>query len=128
MRAFTRLGPEILVQSVTESLTKLGYSYARNQGQYVTEFEVRSPSHFLVVVEDLTRIQMGYPLRSRVRVESAVALRRTVGAADDEEELKRSVAAFAREFRAVLPGEPWKGVGVVRSKSEKTNWESLDEV
>lgn len=118
----------MLVQSVTETLAKLGYSYGKNQGQYVTEFEVRSPSHFRVVVEDLTRTQVGYPLRGRVRVESAVALRRTIGAADDEEELMRSLAAFARELRAVLPGEPWKGVGVVRSKSEKANWESLDEV
>ncbi|MGD0476594.1 MAG: hypothetical protein ABSB29_00315 [Nitrososphaerales archaeon] len=128
MRALTRLDHEKLVESVVVTLTKLGYTYARNQGRYVTEFEVRSPSHFGVVVEDLTRTQFGYPLRGRVRVESAVELRRTIGAADDEEELRRHVATFAEELRAALPDEPWKGVGLARSGSERANWESLGEI
>jgi hypothetical protein len=128
VRALARLDAGKLSDSVVETLAKLGYSYSKNQGLYVTEFEVRFPSNFGVVVEDLTRAQAGYPLRSRVRVESALELRRTIGAADDEEQLRRSVVTFAKELRAALPAEPWNGLGVLSSRSQKRNWKSLGEI
>jgi hypothetical protein len=89
---------------------------------------VISPCHFLVRVEDLSMERVGFPIRSRVKLESAIEVNRTVGAEDPESEVARCVSEFVSALRAAAPPEPWKGLGLVGSRLEKANWESLGEL
>ena len=117
-----------MVRIVDETLKTLGFASRRNYGRGVTEFEVVSPSHFLVRTEDLTRERPGFGLRSKWRIESAIEVTRTVGAEDSESEVVRSVSEFLAALRAAAPTEPWKGLGMLSSNSEKENWERLGEL
>ncbi len=128
MRALIRMDDRKLADSVELSLKNLGYSYYKNQGRNVTEFEVHSPCHMIVSVENLAREQFGFPFRSPVRIESAIELRRTIGASEPEERTRQCSAAFVNDLRSSLPDEPWKGLGVLRSRAEKQIWERLGEL
>lgn len=128
MRALAGLDDWTLSESVGQTLKGLGFVYRKNQGRNVTEFEVVDPCHFLVTVENLTRKQMGFPLRSPIKVESAIEVRRTIGVREPESELKSCVSRFVSALRACISGEPWKGLGPVGSRREKAKWERLAEL
>jgi hypothetical protein len=128
MRALCRMDYQKLAEILEASLKKLGYSYVKNQGASFTEFEIRSPCQFLATVEDLTRHRLSFLVRSPVVVESAVELRRLVGAKGAEAESAACASALARELRSALPKEPWKGTGVYASRAERTNWENLGQL
>ncbi len=125
MRALIKMSDRKLAVLVEESLNGLGFSFIRNQGRNVTEFEVRAPCHFVVSVENLARERVGYPFRSGVSVESAIEVKRLIGSPDPEEALREHSSAFVRELKRKLPGEPWRGLGVFRSREEKRIWEAL---
>jgi len=127
MRATTTLEYAKLVRCVEESLDKLGYSHLKNTTKRVTEFEVESPSHFRVLVEDETRERYGFALLRSEKHESTIEILKTLDSADPEEELKRSVSAFVDLLRQTLPQDPWKGFGPFRSRSEKVKWSELSE-
>ena len=120
----------MLGDHVQATLDKLGFKYRKNTARYVIEFEVVSPCSMLIRVEDLARERAGFPyvLRSSLKVESAIELRRVIGATTPEEEVRRNASIFARSLRDVLPKEPWKGIGLIGSRSEKSNWEKLEEL
>jgi len=128
MRARTSLSAGELEKLISETLEELGFVCRRNQGLGVAEFEVVSPCGFLVRVEDLTWERIGFLLRSRVKVESAIEVNRLVGAEGPESEVERRVSEFLTALRAVTPPEPWKGLGIMGSRSEKANWERLGEL
>jgi len=113
---------------VEQSLQRLGFTFIKNQGLNITEFEVRSPCHFIVSVENLTREQFSLLLRSPIRVESAVEIKRLIGSHDPESELKERVGALVGELRRSLPDAPWKRSGILRGGIARRNWESLGEL
>jgi hypothetical protein len=127
MRARSDLTQEALVEKVQETLAKLGYTFRRSEGNFLTEFEVMTPCRMLITVEDITHEQIGYPLRSRIRVESAIEVRRLIPSTESADLLRRHASAFVASLRARLPREPWKGIGVT-SHSEKDNWERLADI
>ena len=110
MRVLAKLDDWMLSERVEEALKKLGFAYLKNRGQNVTEFVVQSPCHLIVTVENLTREQIGFPLRSRFRVESAVELRRVIGGEEPESELRSCAATLVRELQPELPEKGWKGL------------------
>ena len=128
VRARTSLSAEELENLVSETMKELGFVCRRNQGLGVAEFEVVSPCGFLVRVEDLTGERMGFPLRSRLKVESAITVNRLLGAKEPESEVGHRVSEFLTALRAAAPAEPWKGLGIMDSRSEKANWERLGEL
>ena len=112
---------------VEDALKRISYSYFRNQGQNVTEFEVRSPCTVLVTVENLTRDQMGFPFRSRTRVESAFEIRRLVGSRQTDDALLPCANALVREVQESIPAGTWKLLGGPRlGRVEKTVLSSGD--
>jgi len=125
VRARTSINPEELERLVGETLKKLGFAARLNRGRGVTEFEVVSPCNFLVRVEDITRERLSFGFRSRIKVESAIELYPTVGSRDPKEEVERRASEFLTALRAVVPPEPWKGLGLMGSRAEKANWELL---
>lgn len=110
MRALVNLDRMKMSERVEGALKKLGFSYLKNQGHTVTEFVVQSPCHLNVTIENLTREQIGFPLRSRVKVESAVELRRAIEAREPESELRRCAEALVRELQPELPEKCWRAL------------------
>lgn len=123
VRAYARVDDGTLAGKVEASLKKLGYSYLKNKGLNVTEYEVQVPCHFLVTVENVAKSQFGYPLRRAVRVEAAVDFKRTIGTNDSAQDLKRSISALVEEVLADLPDQRWKGLESLRSMAERETWE-----
>jgi len=123
VRAYVRIDDASLAERVEASLRRLGYPYLKNRGRNVTGFEVQSPCRFIVTVENLTREQLGYPLRSRVRVESAIDFTRTIGARETGSELKQRVSALVQDLCSDLKDERLKGLLALRPMAEKARWE-----
>jgi hypothetical protein len=125
MRASTTLGYTKVVRCVKETLETLGYEYLRNGGSRITEFEVQSPSHFRVLIEDETRERFGFGLLRGSKGEAAVEILRTLDAQDPEGTLRANVSAFVEQLRTKFPQDPWKGFGMLRSRAEKVKWSEL---
>lgn len=123
VRVFARVDDGRLAARVETGLKKLGYTYLKNQGRNVTEFDVQTPCHFLVTVENQARERVGLLLRSRVRVESALELKRTVGARETGAELRPRISALVEVLCSDLPDKRWNGLLALRSKLESIEWE-----
>jgi hypothetical protein len=128
VRALTKVDYLKLAEILEASLKNLGYTYYKNQGREVTEFEVRSPCQFIASVEGVTSQRLGFIFLRPLAVESVVEIRRMIGSKGSEAELLTCVSALVRELRSALPKEPWKGTGFFRSRAERTRWERLDEL
>jgi hypothetical protein len=127
MRVLVRLDSGRLAAIVEESLRELNFVYLKNMGRNMTQFELQAPCHLIVSVENTTREQLTFLIRPPLRVESALELRPMVGVREPEPDLLRCQSALVRVLRSHLPDEPWKGLGVLRSRSQKANWEKLGE-
>ena len=117
-----------LSRYVEEALAKSRFTFLKGQALNVTEYEVTFPHRFLVTVENLAREQLSLGFRSPVRVESSIEVKRKIGAREPEQELRRTVAEFLAALRETIPSDPWKGIGVVGSGIERSNWENLAEI
>ncbi|MGD0395404.1 MAG: hypothetical protein ABSB26_00655 [Nitrososphaerales archaeon] len=125
MRVLVRMEDRKLAGCVQQSLEDLGFSFIKNQGRSLTEFEVRRPCHFIVTVENLAREQFGYPFRSPIRVESAIEVKPLIGSPEPENRLRETYSALFNHLRGKLHDEPWKGLGALASRHEKRIWESF---
>lgn len=128
VRALCRMDYLKLVEILEASLRKLGYSYLKNQGMNFTEYDVQSPCQLMATVENLTRLRPSFLIRSPIVVESAIELRRIIGAKGSAADQSACASALAQEIRSALPKQPWKGTGVYRSRAERTSWERLGEL
>ena len=127
MRAIVSMSANRLSAKVEEVLKQISYSYFRNQGQNITEFEVRSPCRVLVAIENLTREQVGFPFRSRTRIESAFEIRRLVGSQETDDTLLPCANTLVREVVKSLPSGSWKLLGGPRrARGEETVLSSTD--
>ena len=113
-----------LASRVQEAMSRLGFVFLKNESEHVTEFEVRSPCQFLVVVEDVSGPSSKRP-RNPKKGESALDLKPLIGSSSTTEEVKRCADAMAKEIRSLLPPEPWRGTGIFRSRAVKEKWERL---
>jgi hypothetical protein len=129
MRATTSLEFAKLVQCVEESLVKLCYHYLKNRTNRITEFEIDSPCHFRVLVEEQREERFGrFTLLRSEKNESTIEVFRTLGSTDSDDVLKQHLSAFVEQLGKTLPEEPWKGLGPLRSRSERENWSKLSEL
>ncbi len=124
MRTLAAVHAARLADVAEQSLKTLGYSYITNKASTLVEYEVRSPCHFLVTIEDLTRRQWGYPFRSGVKVESAIEVKPLVGAPESVDVSRKYAADFIALLRKSFPKEG--DGGRLRSHSDR-GWESLAE-
>ena len=114
MRTYLKISPGKLAVLLEESLTAMGYAFIKNIGLNVTEFEVQRPARFILAVENQTREQIGYPFRSRIKVESALEWKRLIGSNEPDGRISASVSAILKDLGPRLPADPWKGAGVAR--------------
>jgi len=99
-----------MAERMEGALKKLGFTYQRNQGRNMTEFVLLSPCHLNVTVENLTREQIGFPLRSRIKVESAVEMRRAIGAKEPDSDFRRCATSLIQELQPELSEKHWKAL------------------
>jgi len=128
MRASTKVGYRKLVRHVEQSLKSLGFSFLRNETRLLTEFEVITPSHFRVVLEDNSRYDYTFGVIRTHRVETSLELRRDLDAPETDEDLDKNARAFMNHLTSSLPEEPWKGLGLVRSRTERAKWQELSQI
>ncbi|MBI3858863.1 MAG: hypothetical protein HY296_01275 [Thaumarchaeota archaeon] len=126
MRVVTRIDSLTLSGKAQAAFDNLGFSYRKNQGGFVTEFEVLRPCQFRVTVEDQTRPRLSFLIRSPFRVESAIETMPVVGAKGAESELKEALAKFVDALLGQLSETNSEG-RTVNSK-EKANLERLVEL
>lgn len=128
MRARIRLDRATLEGLVSEALGGASCAFGINRGTFVTEFEVTSPCHFRVLVESLDRERLGHPVGPRKRAESAIGVTSTLGSSDPAEMVNGATSEFCKALLSLLPGPPWKGFGILGSRSEKKKWAALSAV
>jgi hypothetical protein len=125
MRAFTRVEYRKLVRQVEKSLKSLGYSFLRNETDLLTEFEVVSPSRFRVVVQKNSREDYSFGFMRSQKTETSLELRRDLDTRDSDGLVNKNAKAFMEQLTSALPEKPWKGLGLVRSRTERTKWLEL---
>ncbi len=127
MRVSTGLEYPKLVRHVERSLRALGYPYLRNETDWLTEFQVLPPCHFRVVVENNSREAYGL-LGSKKKTETSLELRRELEARESESQVARHAAVFMERLTSGLPPKPWKGLGMIRSRTERAKWSEMAEI
>lgn len=126
MRASANVKYATLVACVENSLSTLNYGHLKHTTKLLTEFEVESPCHFRVIVEDAAGEKYGFALLMSEKNESVIEILPTLGAQESDDVLRQHVASLVGQVRKTLPREPWKGLGVFRSRSERVKWSELE--
>ncbi|MDE1852669.1 MAG: hypothetical protein KGI38_02850 [Thaumarchaeota archaeon] len=126
MRVATRIEYPRLAAGVQDTLEELGMTYLTNHGKAVTEFEVQSPCHFRILVEEHTEESFGFPFVNRGGSETALELHKDLATPESDPVLRQHASAFVRGLVAALPDPPWKGFGIFRGRSEKNRWKDLE--
>jgi hypothetical protein len=124
MRAVTGLRYPELARCVENSLKNKGFVYLKNKSSRITEFEIRSPCHFRVLLEDCTGERLSFFFRAP-RNESSIEVRRDLEAPETESAVGQHVSIFLVDLMTLLPRKPWHGLGFFRSRFEKAKWEEL---
>lgn len=125
MRASTRVEYRKLVRQVEKSLKSLGYSFLRNETSLLTEFEVLFPSCFRVVVQKDSREDYSFGFIRSQKTETTLELRRDLDAPESDGLVSKNAKAFMEHLTFALPEKPWKGLGLVRSRTERAKWLEL---
>ncbi len=128
MRASTRVEYPKLVRQVEKSLKSLDYPFLRNETKLLTEFEVLSPCGFRVIVESNSREDYSFGFIHSQKNESSLELRRALEVQESNGLVKRQATAFMERLTSALPEKPWKGLGLIRSRTERTKWSLLAEI
>lgn len=111
-----------LARASEAALGRLGYEYGRGGTQGVVEFTVRRPFAFSVVVEELASPYthdrlLGFLSTAQTRSNVFIS-----GLEDDPQQVA-AASAFVREMVGGLKRKPWKGLGIVSSRTAKILWD-----
>ena len=124
MRALIGLDDGVLSRFVEEALKRKGFAFLRGKGSNVTEYEVTSPHRFLVTVENTTREKIWFPFRG-ARVESALEVKRKIGANEPDDQLRQCVAEFLNTLCGSMPSETWHMFRIAGPGAETGDWRDL---
>ena len=104
------------------ALGRLGYEFGRGGTQSVVEFAVTKPFAFSVVLEEMAS---PYAHDRLLGFLSPAQIRSNVFISVLEEDPQRIAAAsaFVREMVDGLKRKPWKGLGIVGSRTAKILWD-----
>jgi hypothetical protein len=118
----------LLAELVERTLLALQYAFIKSVATNVTEFEISSPSQFIVRVESQPRPQGLFSFGGGARRESAIELVRVIGSREPSEQLERNVSVFLDGLRSEMRVDPWKGLGVFGSRHSRRMWSRLKSV
>ncbi|MDV3276924.1 MAG: hypothetical protein LYZ69_00480 [Nitrososphaerales archaeon] len=125
MRTVSSVEYARLVGFVEQTLRQLSFRYYTNATRRVTEYEVFDPARFRILVEDaLVEPAALGPIGAGRKV-TAIEVRRDIGASEPVEDARRHAREFVTKLISLMPMEPWKGLGLVRSRTVKARWLEL---
>ena len=111
-----------LVRTGEAVLTGSGRSYEKHDSGTTVELEVTASPRFVVRIQILEPLPRGNPMlggldmrAQKKEVNVAMVLSQEPGA-------KESAAKFVGEWMAVLPKEPWQGLGFMQRITARSLW------
>lgn len=107
------------------ALGRLGYEYGKGGHQGLVEYVISKPFPFSVILEDISAMSFS---RTTMLLGSFLAPNPTrtsvlINVPDDDPKGYGAASAYAKEMIAGLKKMPWKGLGVVSSRTAKVLWD-----
>jgi hypothetical protein len=115
VRAVTKLDHRRLAELAEGGLRELGFVFLKNGGGDVIEFEVRSPFRFIVSVQDMTQVRLGFPFIAMRKVQSMIEIRPVVGGEQRGDVLLHTAESIAEALSPSIPRSKWKGLNKLAS-------------
>jgi hypothetical protein len=100
----------MLAEITEKGLRGIGFTFLKNGGGDVFEFEVRSPCRFIVSVQNITQVRMVVPFIARTRRESLIEIRPLIGGERPGEVLSKAAESVVAALSTDIPSDKWKGV------------------
>lgn len=107
------------------ALTRLGFEYGKGGRQGLVEYVISKPFPFSVILEDISTLTYS---RTSMILGSFLAPNPTrssvlINVPDDDPHGYGAASAYAKEMVVGLKKMPWKGLGVVGSRTAKVLWD-----
>lgn len=107
------------------ALGRLGFEYGKGGRQGVVEFVVTKPFAFSVILEDISASSFS---RTSMFLGSFLAPNPTrssvlINVTDDDPNGYGAASAYTKEMVGGLKKMPWKGLGIVSSRTAKVLWD-----
>ena len=107
------------------ALGRLGFEYGKGGRQGVVEFVVTKPFAFSVILEDISSLSFS---RTTLFLGGFLAPNPTrssvlINVQDDDPKGYGAASAYAKEMVGGLKRKPWKGLGIVSSRTSKALWD-----
>jgi len=107
------------------ALGRLGFEYGKGGRQGVVEYSVTKPFAFSIILEDISAITFS---RATMFLGGFLAPNPTrssvlINVADDDPKGYGAACAYAKEMVGGLKKMPWKGLGIVSSRTSKILWD-----
>lgn len=114
---------DVLVKDSESALKDLGYAFFKNGSGTVIEFEIQMPEKFIVRLEKLEdRVLMNPMLGRGFSRSRAGPTNVSILLGENRPESEKHAALFVSRLLAILPANPWKGLGFVESLTAKSLW------
>jgi hypothetical protein len=110
VQAVVKIDHRELAGIVEKALRGLGFTFLKNGGGSVFEFEVQSPCKCIVSVQNMTGPRSRIPFVAITRVESMVEVRRMIGGEQRGEVLSAAVRSIVGALSPAIPDSKWKGL------------------
>lgn len=110
MRAITKIEHRKLADLAENGLKELGFTFLKNGGGDVFEFEVQSPCRCIVSVRNLTQMRLAFPFVARTKVESLIEVRPMLGGEQQGEVVSKAAESIAEALSASIPRKKWKAL------------------
>ena len=107
------------------ALGRLGFEYGKGGRQGVVEFVITKPFAFSVILEDISAVSFS---RTSMFLGTFLAPNPTrssvlINVNDDDPKGYGAACAYTKEMVGGLKKMPWKGLGIVSSRTSKILWD-----
>jgi len=107
------------------ALGRLGYEYGKGGRQGLVEYVVTKPFAFSVILEDISSLSFS---RASIFLGGFLAPNPSrssvlINVSGDDPNGYSAASAYAKEMVAGLKKMPWKGLGIVSSRTSKVLWD-----
>lgn len=109
MHAVTKIDHRTLAEITEKGLRGIGFTFLKNGGGDVFEFEVQSPCQFIVSVQNTTRVRMVVPFIARTSRESLIEIRPLIGGERPGVVLSKAAESVVAALSTDIPADKWRG-------------------
>jgi hypothetical protein len=114
-----------LSKASEDALGRLGYEYGKGGRQGLVEYVITKPFSFSVILEDISGLSFS---RTSMLLGGFLAPNPTrssvlINVPGDDPKGYGAASAYAKEMVVGLKKMPWKGLGIVSSRTSKVLWD-----